>query len=307
MAEPASLGDFFAKKKKKTVKASNLNNATATAKPEAKKAKTKDAEEDGWEEEPVEVQTMTMKVEIAGKLTREEEKKDDDDASAPAWKPQKTVGDQQLNDRKFPTLAKSVQSSNINIDDGSEPKVNIQTSKNMFASLGNADDDEDEPKRPKEIKPAMVQKKKGESEKVAIQREVDKYSTKKKDGKDSSSKSTAAAREDDESDEDEEKAEEGAQEAPETKSKKKQEEKREAKKAVEAEVEEKEVEADVRIKEDLEAAKAKYSGRKKLAPTKLPAKELQEEKKEAKPKPVGKKKMAAMFEEEDKKLPVWED
>merc|ERR1712060_586648 len=86
------------------------------------------------------------------------------------------------------TPAMSVQSStNINIDGGSEPKVNIKTTKNLFAALeDNQDDDEDAAnKRPKEIKPAMVQKQKGEREKTAIQREVDKYGAgkKKDDGK----------------------------------------------------------------------------------------------------------------------------
>merc|ERR1711865_397948 len=83
----------------------------------------------------------------------------------------------------YPTLAKSVGSSSINIDDGSDTKVNIATSKNVFAALEGEDDDDGEgKKRPTEIKPAMVTKKKGEREKVALQREVDKYSV-KKDGK----------------------------------------------------------------------------------------------------------------------------
>merc|ERR1712014_64615 len=93
-------------------------------------------------------------------------------------------------ERRFPTLAKAVgQSSNINIDDGSDATVNIKTTKNAFAALhDNDDDEEDGPKRPKEIKPAMVQKQKGERTSAAIQREVEKYSgpaegKKKKDRK----------------------------------------------------------------------------------------------------------------------------
>merc|ERR1712066_50650 len=99
--------------------------------------------------------------------------------------------------KRYPTLAKAVgqfgQSSNINIDDGSEGKVNIKTTKNAFAALHEQDDDEDEaPKRPKEIKPAMVQKQKGERTSTATQREVEKYSgpadEKKKTTKDSKKK-----------------------------------------------------------------------------------------------------------------------
>merc|ERR1712060_7461 len=99
-------------------------------------------------------------------------------------------GKRDLNDKRYPTLAKSMlQSSNINIDDGSNPTVNIKTTKNAFAALHDNDDDDDEaPKGPKEIKPAMVQKQKGERTSTAIQREVEKYSgpadgKKKKDSK----------------------------------------------------------------------------------------------------------------------------
>merc|ERR1712187_771707 len=114
-----------------------------------------------------------------------------------------------LNDKKYPTLAKSVlQSSNINIDDGSNATVNIKTTKNAFAALhDNDDDDEEGPKRPKEIKPAMVQKQKGERTSQAIQREVEKYSgpadegkKKKKDSK----KKKEVVEEDEDEDEDEE-------------------------------------------------------------------------------------------------------
>merc|ERR1712113_1066491 len=114
---------------------------------------------------------------------RDEDSKPEEDEPKRAWGNTKGKSDsvqqqQHHNDKKNPTPAMSVQSSsNINIDDGSEPKVNIKTSKNLFSALeDNQDDAEDAAnKRPKEIKPAMVQKQKGEREKTAIQREVDKY------------------------------------------------------------------------------------------------------------------------------------
>merc|ERR1719421_1169236 len=138
MAEAPSLGDFFKAKAKKKIKASNLNKDTTTTKPEEKKVK-KDKEDEVWEEE--QVQAQTMKVEVAGKLMREEEKKDDEDAAAPAWKVSKDQKEgASINDRKFPSLAKSV--GNINIDDGSEAKVNIATSKNLFAALEGEDQDD---------------------------------------------------------------------------------------------------------------------------------------------------------------------
>merc|ERR1711881_245054 len=107
---------------------------TTTAKPDEKKAKNKSTEDDVWEEEQVVAQTM--KVEVAGKLTREEQKKDEEDTTAPAWgnasKQKETSSASHLTEKKYPTLAKSVGSSSINIDDGSDAKVNIATSKNHF-------------------------------------------------------------------------------------------------------------------------------------------------------------------------------
>merc|ERR1712232_19805 len=116
------------------------------------------------------------------------------------------AGAPSFNEKKFPSLAKSVGSSSINIDDGNDAKVNIATSKNHFAALeGEEDEDEDGGKRPKEIKPAMVQKKKGEREKEALKREVEKYT--KKDSPKKKGKKDSAEDEDDEEDEDEDEEE----------------------------------------------------------------------------------------------------
>mmetsp|Transcript_17737 Transcript_17737/g.55919 ORF Transcript_17737/g.55919 Transcript_17737/m.55919 type:complete len:315 (+) Transcript_17737:95-1039(+) len=313
MADAPSLQDFLAKKTKKKIKGSNLN-VVAASKPDPKAAKKKDAEAEGWQEE--EVVAATMKVEVAGKLQREEDKKEDEDAGGRAWGSAKSKSDSAagLNERKFPTLAKSVRTStNINIDDGSQATVNISTSKNVFAALENEEDDEEqEAKRPKEIKPAMVTKKKGEREKVAIQREVDKYSSKKDAGK--------KGEEDEEDDEeaDEDKDEEAEDKKAEEQAERKAEAKKAAKKA-KAEAskeededkapaqEEEEVAADLRIIADVEAAQAKYVGRKKpFPPVPLPRSEQQEEK-ENKPVQQGKKKKMVCVEETDKpKLQYWE-
>merc|ERR1712151_900615 len=108
---------------------------------------------------------------------------------------------------------KSIASSNINIDDGSDPKINTQTSKNAFSALEGAhDSDEDGPKRPKEIKPAMVKKKKGEFEKDALKREVDKYQAPAKTGSKKKKKD-----EDDEDEDDDDEEEEDADEEEERK------------------------------------------------------------------------------------------
>lgn len=236
-----------------------------------------------------------MKVEIAGKLTKEENKDKEEEIAAPAWGSVKQAKVESQNfDKKYPTLAKSVQSSNIHIDDG-EAKVNISVSKNKFQSLEDDDDDEG-PKRPQHIKPAMVQKKKGEFEKAAVQREVDKYA-----------KPKTKKEEEDEAAEEAEAAEQSALASEDRKKDKKAKKDEEASKKAPAE-EEKEVEEDLKIQPDLNLAKAKYRRRKKLPKTDLPPEELEEEK-ENKPLPAKKKKWAAMEEEEDSKpkLQVWED
>lgn len=281
MAEAApSLGDFFAKKAKKKIKATNLNVA-ANGKPEEEKkaTKAKSSEDDGWQEE--ELVASTMKVEAAGKLIREEDKKEEEETSAPAWGTVKVKDSQALNEKRFPTLAKSVQSSAINLEDNAG-KVNISTSKNMFANLEDEDEDDDDgPKRPKEIKPAMVTKKKGEKEKDAIQREVGKFTTKKEDKKAASDDEEEAAAED------------------KVKAKKKEEKKVKTTTTARDE-EKKELDEDLKIVLDLAASKAKYKGRKKLEKLQLPKEELEEEK-ENKSQKANKKKWANMEDDDDGK------
>lgn len=314
-----SLTDFFKTKGKKKIKASNLNKDTTTTKTEETKKKTKATEDDAWEEE--EVVGSTMKVEIAGKLMREEEeKKDEDDTAAPAWgdlrKQAKESGDgKNLGwDKKYPALQKSMISTSINIDDGSESKVNISTSKNAFSALeGDEFSDDDKPKRPKEIKPAMVSKKKGEFTKVAVERELKKYAPSKEE-----KKKAAKEGDEEEEDDDEEEAAEAEEEEGETapveeevrkkkspeKKEEKKDEKKDDKKAKKPapEDDQENLAEDLKIQVDLVASKEKYKGRKKLPRVELPREEEKEEKEEKRQNNTGKKKKMCLEEETDKKL-----
>eukprot|EP00438_Fugacium_kawagutii_P030533 Skav213661 [mRNA] locus=scaffold2012:469062:469861:- [translate_table: standard] len=113
-----------------------------------------------------------MKVEVAAKMVREEEKEKEEEVVAPAWGVIKNKGaSDQKDDKRYPSLAKSVASSAIHLEDKSG-QVNIATSKNIFASLENDDDEEDGPKRPQNIKPALVPKKKGCEKQVCGQKEI---------------------------------------------------------------------------------------------------------------------------------------
>lgn len=288
------MGDFFAKKNKKKVKGVNLNNATADKKEEDKKPEKKNKDDEGWQEE--EVVQSTMKVGVAGNLVREEEKKEEEETSAPAWGNVKKVKhDANLNEKRFPTLAKSVAA--IDMEDNSQ-KINISTSKNMFANLEDEESDEEGTKRPKEIKPAMVTKKKGEKHQDAVEREVGKFKP-EKPGK-------GKVPQGDEDEEEEEKEEKVQKEV---KQKKKDVKVKESVKhtAEDAEVQQ----DDVNIQADLVAAKAKYAKRRRLNRKELPASEMEEEKEN---KPIQQngsknKKKWAVTEEEDteKKLQYLEE
>jgi hypothetical protein len=302
MAAP-DLGDFFKAKAKKKTKASNLNTIATAAKPEEKKPKKNDKDEEGWEEEEVKASNVAG-IQVVGNLKREEDNKQEEENNAPAWGSVKQSQGQNVNDKRFPTLAKSVKSSSINISDGTDGPVNIKTSKNVFAALDNADSDDEDaaPKRPKEISAAKMQKVKGERESVALQREVDKYvdpskkddkqEEKKDKKKDAKPKKKADEDDDDDDDDDEE----------DSKAKKKKPAKKEAKK--EEEDKKEDVEEDLQIVADIEAAIAKYQGRRKLPKKDIPFSEMKE--KENKPQQQNrqaggkKKKFAGWDEEEDK-------
>jgi len=329
-AAPSSITDFFAKKQqgKKKPKAVNLNVQKDATKPDEKKKGKKDADEDGWEEEQVVASTMRGVVEVK-QLLREDEKKEEDEVSAPAWgniRNKEASNKANLNEKKYPSLAKSMMhSSNINIDDGRDAKINIETSKNLFSALENeAASDDDSPKRPREIKPAMVQKKKGETQKDAVAREVKKYAVskkqekkKKKEADSDSEESGSSSSEESSTDEEAEarKKEEAKKEREAEKKRKMKEDKKKAEEKVveqEEDEEEEEMPEDTKIVPDLSAIKDKYTDRRKPFPAKaLPPSELRDKeniKPSAKTASVSKKKKCAVNEEDfEKKIPVWVD
>ena len=282
MAEgpPSSLNDFFKKDKKKKIKGSNLNNSLndkpAEEKKEQKKVKTE--EDDGWHEE--EVVQATMKVEVAGKLVREEEKEKEEEAVAPAWNLHKNKGTSDpKDDRKYPSLAKSVASSAIHLEDKSG-QVNIATSKNIFASLENDDDDEDDQSGRRISSRPWLARRRAKEKKMPFREKWASTKDKKDDDKD----------DDQEADQDDEK---------EVKPKKKDEKKVKSTALKESSKAQDENFADLQIQPDHQAIKAKYVGRKKLPKKPLPIEELEEEKENKPQRPAGKKKKWAQMDEEE--------
>merc|ERR1712187_402744 len=131
-------------------------------------------EEEGWQEE--QVVATTLKVEVAGNLKKEDDKKDNEGEQKAAWSATRKQGiaRDERDEKRFPTLQGPQSNIKIGADEG---KINIATSKNNLAAFENSDDDDEEgdKKKPTKIVPAMVQKKRGETEKAAVQREVAKY------------------------------------------------------------------------------------------------------------------------------------
>jgi len=179
------------------------------------------------------------------------------------------------------------------IVDGSDTKGQLGTAKNHFSALGGNEDSDDDEKR--HVKPAMVQKKKGEK--------INPNGEKIKD---------EGGSEEDEPEVDEEakaadaearrkrKAEEATKKA----------EGRKAAEVVEDAQEAAEVDEDLKIVPDPVAAKQKYEHRKKLEPKDLPREEMEAQKENKKPVQQKKKKNYVDEEEEydkSKKLAVWED
>jgi len=269
------------------IKSSNLNTATiaSAVKPEETKSKKADKDEEGWEEQDVTASTIN-RIEVVGNLKREEDKKEEEESHAPAWGAVKKSAQapQGLNDKKFPSLAKSVQSSSINIDDGSDMKVNIKTSKNAFAALNDGDDEDEEdagPKRPKEISAAKVQKAKGERETVALQREVGKYVDVRKEDKEEEKKDRRVLKK--------------------VIKRKVEVEGDEAKRDKNTKEDDCADEEDVHIVADLDAAKAKYEGRRKLPKKSLSFSEMKEQENRPPQNQASKKKKMSNWDEEEQK------
>lgn len=288
-----TLDDFFGKSKKKNIKSSNLNNESAKPAGDEKKKATKEKEEEGWEEE--QIAATTLKVEVAGKLLREDDRKEEDDSGVPKWSKKKGANRTDITERHYPTLAKSVrQQTNISLDDGNRNDINIKTSKNIYQALDEENSDDDEPLRPREIKPARVEKKKGEMASHAIQREVDKYDTKNKN--DANKPKSKEVNDDDDDDEEEDKPRET-----------KKKTKKKFARTENAEYVEVDDADDTKITPDLEASRKKYVGREKLPRKDLPDSEMQEENTKKQQQPSKKKKMAIVEEVTKPKLQYWED
>jgi len=119
-----------------------------------------------------------------------EEKKEDEDAEGKvAWNKKNTETSANRNERMYPSLAKSLQHASAVAARNAlgDDNKGIETSKNAFAALNKnnaqSDSDDDAPKQQK--KGMFLQKKKGETEKVALQRA-------KKDGKEKDEKCVSA-------------------------------------------------------------------------------------------------------------------
>jgi len=263
MASPESLGDFFAKKNtKKKVKAVNLNKEPTTTAAEAAGAKPKRRGEDAeWQEEDETVNAEHAIIGVAGKLENEE--KTEEGGATAAWGNVKVASLDKTQERRYPTLQRSMMHpSNIDNTD----QVAISVAKNHFSALGGDGDDGDDNAK-KSVSQVKVGKKKGEFI-TAKDTGVAKKKTSKKKGKEDS--------------EDESEDEEG--EAPQAKS-------------VKAEETTSSKSPDLLIMEDLEAAKAKYDGRRKLPSKEISAFDRKDKENRSVTK-SGKKAINLNFEEE---------
>eukprot|EP00397_Hematodinium_sp_SG-2012_P011603 GEMP01011746.1.p1 GENE.GEMP01011746.1~~GEMP01011746.1.p1 ORF type:complete len:316 (-),score=111.01 GEMP01011746.1:2261-3169(-) len=283
-----SLGDFFANKKKKKIKAVNLNAPKKEDDEADKKKKVKEEKKDGDWDDTENKEQPAPKSEL-GNLAKEEEDGEEKEAPKPAkaWgtkpiAPQpaaKSATGTRLGDtKKFPSLAASTSGMPISTmvgRDGDDPFAKPAAKKNLFAELEGSDSDEDKPAR----SPGLASKKQGEKDvraintstttgdavldKEAAKRKVEK--SKKKEEKKEKRQELKASRE-------------------------------EAEPKDDVSVAESELPPDCLIKMDGEAARLKYVGRRKLPCADLPMSELKEEKVQRK-----KLKVHKVVEEEEKK------
>lgn len=180
--EPASLGDFFAnKKKKKAFKTVNLNNAGTDkkeAKPEKKKADAKDDEWEEKEEEPnIVVPQIKVAQELLGRLDKpsEEEPGQEQEASekAPVWRTPAAKAEEGVSSRKFPTLSAANRGKGPSVEEQEEQSNQKRLNKNAYAGLENDDDEEDKPKKKEETKEGLrAPKKQGERESATAAEEA---------------------------------------------------------------------------------------------------------------------------------------
>merc|ERR1712176_1421671 len=123
--------------KKGKFKGTNLNAGLTGNKGDDKKAKTKDQEEEGWQEE--QVVATTLKVEVAGNLKKEDDKKDNEGEQKAAWNSTRKQGiaRDEKDEKRFPTLQGAQSNIKIGAEEG---KINIKTSKNKFDAFEDDDD-----------------------------------------------------------------------------------------------------------------------------------------------------------------------
>lgn len=295
MAEAApakSLGDFFAKKKTKKIKALNLNTQPVIEKKEgdavgADKAKKKDQDKDKkegeWVEEEKEQQTGPKSA--LGQLERDYEEEEQAKPAPKAWGTAPAANEKGLgkgkgaatrfqNQKAFPTLQAST--TGVPIGAHREETVLVGTKKkNVFAGLADSDDDEDKPNRQRQ---GLSRKKQGEAD-IALG---------------TSPRGELTKEEQERREEKNRKKEEKKEKKNELKAQREEEEDDEAE-------EEEEAAADTLIVMDTEGAQQKFVNKRKLPKTTLPASELKEQAKQ-----VAKKKMKFKQAEPEKKKLIME-
>lgn len=282
-----SLGDFFAKKKTKKIKALNLNTQPVIEKKEGdaagadkakKKEQDKEKKEGDWVEKEEEAQAGPKSA--LGQLERDYEEEEQAKPAPKAWGAAPTAekgmgkgkgsASRFQNKNLFPTLQAST--TGVPIGAHREETVLVSTKKkNLFAGLADSDDDDDKPKN----RQGLARKKQGEAD-VAL-------------GKSPRGELTR---------EEQERRDEKNRKNEEKKEKKKELQAQRAEEEKDDEVEEEvEAAADTLIVMDTEGAQNKFVGKRKLPKTQLPASELKEQAKQ-----VVKKKMKFKQPEEKKKV-----
>lgn len=252
-----SLEAFLKKKQGAKAKVTNLNKEPTEDK-EVKKSLKVDEKEKEWNDDVAEVKAIKVGLEL-GQVVKEESESEEED-NAPAWGRVKKETEANVNDKKFPSLAKagSVLSATLIMNEHQASSKKVETHKNKFDNLASDEEEEAGEKRIGDAKKRGVL----EASKVAKadKPEGDEANPKQKSSREQFLDDEAAKLKA------QKKAERDALKA-QIKASLKGEV---APAAPAAEVEEKKVE----IKADEAAIAAKYEGRRKLPRVDLPAEEI---------------------------------
>lgn len=139
-----SLEDFLKKKQAKKVKGANLNIAPKED-TEVKKSLKPDEKEQEWINDDAEAKVIKVGQEL-GQLVKEESDAESDSAAAPAWgKVKAEKKEENVNERKFPSLAKAgsvLSATMLRNEQVSNSKV--ETHKNKFDNLASDEEEEAE-------------------------------------------------------------------------------------------------------------------------------------------------------------------